>query len=279
MRYCGGEVMQSLEELCKVSVVGGEVVRPKVSYLPSEHQTYKVGGKKVCGASTIAGRDPDGKQMLIGWANKMGLKGICTSAFLKHSANIGTFAHKMVELCLEGNDDVESLDLLENSYLDSDFFNLYHYYATACYRKFSVWQTVYNSFEVIATELPLTSNIFGYGGTIDIYGQLGDKKVLIDIKTSSNVYMSHKLQVAGYAHLLEENGYEVDDVYILQISRDADKPYHFERIGGTEHLMSIFQDLLNGYNSHKELKTHMKTKEYKEAQALNESWLENLRRV
>ena len=95
--------MDRLEEL---SMVGydehGDFIRPKVKKLPSEHKPYKIGKKRIPGVTTISGRDPEGKQMLIGWANKMGLRGICSIAYLNHSANIGTMAHKMVEAHLDG---------------------------------------------------------------------------------------------------------------------------------------------------------------------------------
>jgi hypothetical protein len=180
----------------------------------------------------------------------------------------------MVELDLSGNCWCD----YSEAYEEHEQHDIYYEYAVIAYRKYGFWKADFPSFTPIATELPLTSNIYGYGGTIDIYGQLGDKKVLIDIKTSNAVYKSHLLQVAGYAHLLEENDYEVDEVYILQISRDPDKPYHFERVGGIVHLQSIFQDLLNGYNNHKAYNSYNKTKACKEDQALHDAWLENLRR-
>jgi hypothetical protein len=236
--------MKPLEELCKVSVIGGEVQLPKVEYLPSEHQEYTINGRKVKGASTIAKKGDDGGSFLIKWANKLGLQGICSEAYMRHTANIGTMAHKMVEIDLNGIGGEECRGLIEGSYLDSEFYDTYYYYAATAYNKYFLWRNDHPSFTPIHTELPLVNYNLGYGGTIDIYGELDGRKVLIDIKTSNSIYKSHRLQVAGYRGLLRSNYYPVDDVYILRIGRDENDPYQFNKVRNVDKLFGEFKKLI-----------------------------------
>lgn len=246
--------MTELEKLCKVSMLGGEIERPRVKYLPSNHATYKINGKRVVGASTVAGRDPDGKQQLIGWANKMGLKGIDTNAFLIHAANIGTMAHKMVELYLGGCANWGFMSQEINTlYSGHANYETYLDHAINCYNKYMDFSFTHR-LTPLHTELPLVHYPLMYGGTIDIYGELGGRKVLIDLKTSSSIYRSHLLQVAGYYQLLKANYYPIDDVYILQISREEGEPYKFKKVDNLDRLFEDFKDLLRTYNRNKEKK-------------------------
>ena len=44
----------------------------------------------------------------------------------------------------------------------------------------------------------------GYAGTLDIYCEINKEPWIVDIKTSANVYDSHKLQIAGYQNAFAE---------------------------------------------------------------------------
>jgi hypothetical protein len=237
--------MQSIESLCKVSVIGGEVKLPKVEYLKSEHQEYTINGRKVKGASTIAKKGDDGGSFLIKWANKLGLQGICSEAYMRHTANIGTIAHKMVELhlndrCYEGI----KVDVFDE-YQSHESFCVYRHYSEIAFEKYLMWRIKNQSFTPIFTEKALVNYELGYGGTIDIYGELDGRKVLIDIKTSNSIYKSHRLQVGGgYYGLLLANYYPVDDVYILRIGRDENDPYQFNKVRNVDKLFSEFKKLI-----------------------------------
>jgi hypothetical protein len=242
----GGLVnMQTIESISKVDLIGGQVVEPKVQYVKSDHHTYNINGEKVVGASTIAGRCPEGKNALARWANKMGLKGISTGAFLIHSANVGTIAHKNVECNLAVMSETRIGEIIEEKYSAHVNYDFYLGYAAICYNKFLEWLKDHPSFKLIFTEKILISYKYGYGGQIDIYGDLNGRKILVDIKTSNSIYKSHRLQVGGgYYNLLKENYYPVDDVYILRIGRDENDPYQFNKVRNVDKLFNEFKKLI-----------------------------------
>lgn len=73
-------------------------------------------------------------------------------------------------------------------------------------------------FEVIKREQKLHNN--KYAGTIDCIGLYNDKKVLIDWKTTTIIH--DKLvqpQLSAYKELAEFNGFEIEELYILQLTK------------------------------------------------------------
>jgi hypothetical protein len=90
--------------------------------------------------------------------------------------------------------------------------------------KFTGW-TEDNKYvlETIGLEMPLVSDLFGYGGIIDWYGTIGGqskKKWLLDFKTGGGLYPEDALQIAAYWSLLVENHLEVDGVRLLRLGRE-----------------------------------------------------------
>jgi hypothetical protein len=73
--------------------------------------------------------------------------------------------------------------------------------------------------EIIHSEMNIVSERLGFAGTLDRVIKLGDKLILVDIKTSGAVYPSYWLQVAAYEKLLSaEMNIQVDDVAILWLN-------------------------------------------------------------
>jgi len=66
-------------------------------------------------------------------------------------------------------------------------------------------------------EKTVYSKKLGCAGTIDLLGTVYGQPVLLDIKTSSGIFLSHKIQVCGYKSIIEKD----IKVGIIQISRDA----------------------------------------------------------
>jgi len=68
---------------------------------------------------------------------------------------------------------------------------------------------------------------FGYGGSLDALGQIGDDLVLLDWKTSSGIWPEYALQVAAYAQAFKETyGETIDKAYIVRFSKKL--PVEFE---------------------------------------------------
>jgi len=102
---------------------------------------------------------------------------------------IGTEVHEMVEAFLHG-DPLPDATTLE---------------AMRAFEAFEDWWEA-NTFEIIATEIPLVSERYRFGGTVDTI--LRDRRGRIclgDWKTSNGIYGEYLRQVAAYGVLWEEN--------------------------------------------------------------------------
>lgn len=77
--------------------------------------------------------------------------------------------------------------------------------------------------QVLHTELSLASAEQGFGGTLDLYCVLSDNSyAVVDFKTSSGgLTREHGLQVAAYAMLLREHGFEVNRRLVVRIKKDV----------------------------------------------------------
>jgi hypothetical protein len=85
------------------------------------------------------------------------------------------------------------------------------------------------AFKLLESENSLVSEKYRYGGTIDIAAV---KKVtaIVDLKTSNAVYADHKIQIAAYGHLWNENHPDnpIQAYYLLQLSKeDGSFAYHY----------------------------------------------------
>jgi len=105
----------------------------------------------------------------------------------------------------------------------------------------------------ILLERPLVSEKRRYGGTIDYFGFRNTALSHIDFKTSKALYLEHELQVAAYTMLLEENGYQVDETYILRIGRDEGEGFEDRKIDRLPKLQELFWRCLQVYRLKKEL--------------------------
>ncbi len=197
--------------------------------------------KIVPGVTTITGVLD--KPALVGWANRMGLQGIDTKKYVDILADAGTLAHRMIECHLKGIE----VDTYEYSKANIDM-------AKNAFLKYLDWEKMHEM-SLIFSEKALVSDIYNYGGTIDSYFQFeGNKKVLIDFKTSKAIYTEHGTQVIAYEMLLKEHNYPVDECYILRIGRTEDEGFEFKRITKEELHKERFLNCLNIYRLNKELR-------------------------
>lgn len=197
------------------------------------HQRYKnKDGKVVVGVTTITGMLGLNKRVLVNWANRMGLKGIDSSKYKDETAEIGTLGHEMITNSLIGKttntDDYSKnqIDKAENSALS--FWNWH--------KKHEV--------EVHFVEKQLVSEQLQFGGTCDIYATVDGHKELIDLKTGKDIYIEHFIQTSAYRQLLRENGFEVEEVRILNIPRTKNENFREEVREDTEKYFQIFVHLL-----------------------------------
>jgi len=183
------------------------------------------------------------KPALIKWANNLGLQGIDSTRYVDDKADIGTLAHDTIHcyLCT----DKKEVDT-------SEYSSKQIKQAENCITSFYNWEKEHN-IEPILLEKQLTSK-YGFGGTIDIYGKINDKLVLIDLKTGKSIYSSMTYQLAAYSHLLIENNYPIDYAMILNIPRADNENWEIRRCDNLDREFEIFRNCLSIYNLQKEIK-------------------------
>lgn len=206
-----------------------------------QHTIYKTrDGIRVPGVTTILGMIA--KPALKYWANDLGLQGIKVREYVDHLADIGTLAHKMIECHIKGDTPNTSdysktqIDMAENSVL-----------------KYFEWEKEVNPV-YIESELKLVSEQYRYGGTCDIYCEIGGKKTLIDIKTSKECYPEHKTQVAAYWLLMKEAGYSVERAMIIRLGRTEDEGSQAYPVDKVMERQEYFVKLIELYGLAKKIK-------------------------
>ena len=178
---------------------------------------------------------------LTGWANWLGFKRINVKEFVDNKAKFGTYVHSIAEAYFNNNVP-EYADLHYMSQLDYE----------KLLSKFEYMKNILEKqgYFVYATELEMHGE--RYGGTADIifYNKEKDKYVLLDFKTSKNVYRSMFIQLAAYCQLLKETrGIEIDKVGIILISRDTSDAGFSNIVSSKNNMdnLKIFNKLLDIY--------------------------------
>jgi len=205
------------------------------------HTVYKnKKGNKVPGASTIAGLlDKPG---LHYWANKLGLDGIELNKYLLDKAAIGTLCHSFI------------LSWLEHTGIDTSIYTKQQIdIAETSFHKYLDWEKQHK-LEPLLLETPLVSEIYQYGGTPDNYCLLDNIPTYIDYKTSNKIYEEMFIQASAYRQLLEENGHEVERIYLLRIGREETEGFEIQEILDTSLYFEIFKHCLDIYNLRKRIK-------------------------
>ena len=184
------------------------------------HQRYRtLDGTVVPGVTTITGVMD--KPALVGWANRLGLQGVDSTSYVDSLAAAGTLAHYLAECQMIGCEP-------EQEYLDT-FSKVDMDHAETSLAKFTEWAKT-RTIEVLGHEMQLVSERHKYGGTCDLYARVDGVLTLIDLKTCKALYGRGDekfTQLAGYQLLLEENGHEVQESYILRLGRSPDEGFEY----------------------------------------------------
>lgn len=147
------------------------------------------------------------KPNIANWANTLGWKRQSYKKVLDESAFKGTIVH---ELCHEllfhegAKFDISSPSKLQFIKNHMDTFDSF----LKEYDLKPIWGEKSFSLDY-------------YGGTVDLYCELNNKKTILDFKTSKNFYSSHFIQLGAYIQLVEEYDYEVEQVGILRIRENG----------------------------------------------------------
>lgn len=188
-------------------------------YVPSKkdlHQKYLLEDGTIVPSTTevinwLGGSKVDA---LMGWQKNLLKKGIDPDRLLTYFADLGTFAHALVEEHIQkqlGNEDFVAINPYEYSQEIIDN-------AQNGITSFLQWEDN-NDVEYQQAEEQLVSEQYRYGGTIDIVATVNGVPKIIDLKTSNSVYDSHIIQSAAYWNLYKENKDEDREVTILRIGK------------------------------------------------------------
>ena len=207
------------------------------------HQRYYLAdGTLVPGVTTVL--SVLAKPALVTWANQLGLEGVDVTKYVDKTANIGTLAHYLVECRVKGEkpdlepfspEELKRAEWAFNSYLS--------------------WEKQHQP-KIIASELQLVSERYGYGGTVDLIAVIEGRRWVVDLKTAKRLYDEHILQVAAYLQLARENGYRVGGARVVRIGRTPEEGFE-ERVFLAKDLKKyweIFRHALAIYRLKKELK-------------------------
>jgi hypothetical protein len=149
-------------------------------------------------------------------------------------AEIGKLAHEMIQAELQGQ--VCDLTPYSREVVDKAHNSL---------DSFHNW-TRQHTIKPILLEKPLVSERHRFGGTIDCYClmDLDQARTLLDFKSGKQVYREHFIQVSAYRQLLEEGGYPVDQIRVLQIPRSEGEIFADHALIRPELYWQTFQHCL-----------------------------------
>jgi hypothetical protein len=197
-------------------------------------------GDSIPGVTTVLG--VMAKPALIAWANRLGLQGIDSTKYKDKMANIGTLAHYFVMCHFTG----KTPDTSEFSQSDIDT-------AHNCMKSFYSWEKQHK-IEPIIVEIPLVSDVYGYGGTPDLVARVDGELELIDFKSGSGIYYDYYYQVAAYRQILKEHGHKVERARLIRIGRDDNEGFEERLILKFDQEFELFLHCLSIYNLLKSMK-------------------------
>ncbi len=207
------------------------------------HVQYRLADKtRVPGVTTITGQLGWNKQILVNWANRLGLEGINSAKFVDDKAAIGTIAHGLI-LQHHSGEKFDTSDYSKNQIASAENSLL----------SYLEWEKG-KKIEPILLEKPLVSEKWRYGGTPDNYCKLDGVFTLLDYKSGKGIYDEHFIQVGGgYRQLLIDHDHPVDQVIILNVPRTEDESFQHVVVKKIGTCWRIFMWSLNIYYQKKEL--------------------------
>ena len=176
------------------------------------------------------------KPQLVKWANYLGFKHMNVDSVLNESASLGTLVHRLINSLLSNKLIIYINDGTISNALLYSYIN-----------RFKMWLKTH-TVEPILLEQKITSDKFG--GTIDFYGSIDGKLTVLDFKTSKKIRLSMFFQLALYVILLEELGYEVEQVGILLVNPINKDEKYIQRKDFEKYVIFAkgLVDLFHSYN-------------------------------
>lgn len=218
--------------------------------MPTPKAGYRLAdGSRVSGTTTIVSAQLAwNKQALMYWAWSQGRDGKDFREERDAAAALGTIVHSCIELEMRGGS-WESV-WTGASPPEPSFKSLVEPSMLA----FWEWRDSYQ-LETTGSEVQLVSEKWRYGGTLDYPARVKGRRVILDLKTSGNVYPDHRIQLRAYGELWNEN-YPEDPVtgyHLLRVGKeDGGFAHHYWP--SLEKEWECFRLLLELHRLAKELK-------------------------
>lgn len=175
-------------------------------------------GEKLTGTTTvISGNLGWNKQQLMWWAWSQGKEGKDFRKTVQAAADAGTIAHYYAEC------DIKRVPR-EIPIAPEETLKL----AQSAYDAYLTWK-VSSRVDIIQSEIPLVSERYQFGGTLDGIGLLNGAYCLIDFKTSNGTYSDHLIQLAAYRQLWDENHPDqaiTGGFHLLRFGKEAGDFHH-----------------------------------------------------
>lgn len=209
-------------------------------------------GTRVPSVTTVLG--VIAKPALTKWANRLGLQGIDSEAFVEEAAGAGTLTHMVIESTL--NPEKPWARELADEFTEEE-----RAMARIAWRRFARWHSVHEV-EPLLMEHSLVSERLRVGGTVDLYARIDGVPTVVDFKTSNTVYDSHLLQLAAYRSLLEEAGHPVEQVRVVLLPREEQEEGGESVVSETEPYLAVFESAVQLYRVQQRL--HQEERKRKE---------------
>lgn len=208
------------------------------SRMTREHPTYRiVGGKEVPSVTQVLSILDKGEG-LLNWIWNCGRKSIGWKGVRDKAGQEGTIIHYLIKCNLDYTTPALSLnevEIVRNKILPA-------------FMAWLKWDREHPERVLIASEVSLVSDIWGYGGTLDYIYRDNSGVHLVDFKTGGKVYPSMGYQLAAYHQLWEEARPDclIDDAYILRLDKGSGE-YSFVPFPDLGKDFEIFRHCLSLY--------------------------------
>jgi hypothetical protein len=201
-------------------------------------------GERIPGNTTIIGSNLGwNKQALIYWGWSQGKAGLDFRQTRDAAADAGTLAHAMIESWIKGQPfdkekyAKELIDIAETGFLN-----------------YLEWADQVH-FEPITMEVPLISEKYQFGTTIDILAKVSGKLSIVECKTSNDIYEDFLIQMSAQRVAWDENHPDelIQALHLLRVNKEHASFTHsyYDALPGA---FEAFLDLRDLHDRKKQLK-------------------------
>lgn len=192
---------------------------------------YLADGTRVPGSTTVTGRGKDSGGLVFvakrNWheAGRLG-KPFSPDAYWSDgdALQAGTLVHDWIERDVYD----EPITYTAEDFPDASALTLQQ--AHIGYMAYKQWRTAVN-LEILETEVPLVSETYGYGGTLDAIALVNGERCIFDWKTSNGTYPDYIAQVAAYRQLVNETAdisetEPIRSAHLLRVDKEFGSFHH-----------------------------------------------------